>query len=58
MVDQNILRLYEEHQGLTNKKIEFEAAVDLNKCLKKIEIPNAIHRCATYSELPSHINTM
>ena len=35
-----------------------EATVDVNKCLKQIELPNLLHVCAFYSDLPPYIYSM
>ena len=35
----------------------FAAAIDVNKCLKQIELPISLHMCASIYELPSNIST-
>ena len=37
---------------------KFETAVDLNKCLKQIELPNSLQACAPNSNLPLDTSTM
>ena len=53
MVAHNKLRICEG-----NKIFQFESAVDVNKCLKQIELTNSQHTCALHSKLPSNIRPM
>ena len=38
-----------------NKKFKSESAIDLNKCPKKIQMPNLLPTCASNSGLPYNI---
>ena len=37
---------------------KFDAASEVNKCLKQIKLPKSLHICALRSEIPSNINSM
>ena len=50
--------LVNENICLKKYIFKFVNAVDLNKCLKKINLPIFLYNCAPISELPCNINTM
>ena len=52
MVIQNVVRPCKEKQDLSEINLKSATALDLNKCLKQVELPISIHRCTPISELP------
>ena len=51
-------RTCEEKKVFFLNKSKFDAAVDLNKCLKQIKLIITLYICAPISELPYCISTM
>ena len=60
MVAQNMLRALEKKWVFSKikKKIRFATALDLNKCLRLINMTISLCRRAPISKLPSNISTM
>ena len=58
MVAQNMSHMCEDNRPFLIIIFKFEALIDVNNCLKQIELPNSLHACETYFALPFNISTM
>ena len=56
MVAQNMFCTYNKYnRSFPKKKVGFDDAIDVTKCLQQIEIRDLLNICAPCSELPSYV---